>query len=267
MAAAVAEIGRIGTLRAGLVETKQRLIVEGDQLRQRSDQAVNEQSQVSRRSQELANILRERRRGIGDLDRESQQLRLELKDADVLSELKVDLEKIDEALAADEHELGLATATGLPTAETAEFSQELEQILRAWDFPESDRVAWEDTRTDVIIGKRRRADQGKGLRAITCSGFLLALLKRCVENARPHLGLLVLDLPLLAYWKPEGKEDNLSGTHLDENFYRWTGKLRDCQVIVIENRPLPDWTEDVAHVIRFTKNKSSGRYGLFPPVG
>jgi hypothetical protein len=77
----------------------------------------------------------------------------------------------------------------------------------------------------------------------------------------------VLDSPLLAYWKPEGKEDNLSGTHVDEYFYRWTGKLSpSCQVIVIENRPLPDWASDVANVIRFTKNKNSGRYGLFPPV-
>ena len=267
VAAARAEIRRIGVLRAGLVETKQQLITEGDQLRQRSDQAVNEQSLVSRRSQELANVLRERRRGIGDLDREAQQLRLELKDADVVSELKADLDKLDEAVADGEQRSGSGAATSLPTAETAEFAEELEQILRAWDFPQSDRVAWEDTRTDVTIGKRRRADQGKGLRAITCSAFLLALLKRCVEQTRPHLGLLVLDSPLLAYWKPEGKEDNLSGTHVDENFYRWTGKLSpNCQVIVIENRPLPDWTEDLAHVIRFPKNKNSGRYGLFPPV-
>jgi AAA domain len=51
----------------------------------------------------------------------------------------------------------------------------------------------------------------------------LALLKRCVEKIRPHLGLLVLDSPLLAYWKPEGEEDNLTGTHVDEYFYRWAG--------------------------------------------
>jgi hypothetical protein len=51
---------------------------------------------------------------------------------------------------------------------------------------------------DVTIGARQRGDQGKGLRAITCSAFLLALLNRCLSKARPHLGLLVLDSPLLA---------------------------------------------------------------------
>jgi hypothetical protein len=267
VAAARAEIERIGTLRQGLVETKQRLIVEGEQLKDRSNQALSEQSQVSRQSQELATLLRERRRGIGDLDREAQRLRLQLKDADVLAELKSELARFDETITAGEQQSGTGSNAGLPTAETTEFAQELETILRAWDFPGSDRVAWEDTKTDVIIGSRRRADQGKGLRAITCSAFLLALLKRCVEKIRPHLGLLVLDSPLLAYWKPEGEEDNLTGTHVDEYFYRWAGKLpSNSQVIVIEDRPLPDWVSSVAHVVRFTKNQSSGRYGLFPPL-
>ena len=151
-----------------------------------------------------------------------------------------------------------------PTSETTEFAAELESILQAWDFPEAGRVAWEESRLDVTIGARRRGDQGKGLRAITCSAFLLALLKRCLARAKPHLGLLVLDSPLLAYWKPEGREDDLRGPRVDECFYRWMESLPTRnQVIVVENRPLPDWVSNVAHVIHFTKNRASGRYGLF----
>ena len=81
IAAARAEIERIERLRVGLVDTKQRLIDENQQLRDRSDRALNEQREVSRRTQELAALLRERRRGIGDLDREAQQIRFQLKDA------------------------------------------------------------------------------------------------------------------------------------------------------------------------------------------
>jgi hypothetical protein len=265
--AAQAEIRRIEALRSGLVETQRRLVVEGQQLRDRSDNALNEQSVVARRTQELATILRERRRGIGDLDNEAQQLRLQLRDADIVQELQAELIKFETAIETGEQQPGLGAAAGLPTAETTEFAQEIEAILKAWDFPGADRVAWDDRRTDVTIGARRRADQGKGLRAITCSAFLLALLKRCVDKGRPHLGLLVLDSPLLAYWKPEGTEDNLTGTHVDEYFYRWTATLPPkTQVIIIENRPLPDWISSIAHVIRFTKNKSVGRYGLFQPV-
>jgi hypothetical protein len=263
-AAARAEIERIGVLRAGLVETKQRLSVEGEQLSLRTDRAADEQRLVSRRAQELAGILRERRRGIGDLDREAQQLRLQLKDADVLEELKAELARMNEAVTASEEQITGTPGGGLPPSETTEFAAEIESILQAWDFPEAGRVAWEESRMDVTIGARRRGDQGKGLRAITCSAFLLGLLKRCLLKARPHLGLLVLDSPLLAYWKPEGQADDLRGTRVDECFYRWMASLpTDNQVLVIENRPLPNWVSDVAHIIHFTKNRSSGRYGLF----
>jgi len=263
-AAARAEIERIGVLRTGLVETKRRLSSEGQQLSARTDRAADEQRQVSKRAQEIAAILRERRRGIGDLDHEAQQLRLQLKDADVLEELKAELARMNEAIAAGEEQISATPGATLPPAETTEFAADIEAILQAWDFPEAGRVAWEDSRMDVTIGARRRGDQGKGLRAITCSAFLLGLLKRCLAKARPHLGLLVLDSPLLAYWKPEGQADDLRGTRVDECFYRWMAALpANSQVLVIENRPLPDWVTDVAHVIHFTKNRTSGRYGLF----
>ena len=262
--AARAEIERIGALRGGLVETKQRLSVEGQQLSARTDRALDEQRQVSRRALELAGILRERRRGIGDLDHEAQQLRLQLKDADVLEELRAELARMNEAVTVSEEQITGTPGGTLPPAETTEFAAEIEAILQAWDFPEVGRVAWEESRMDVTIGARRRGDQGKGLRAITCSGFLLGLLKRCLSKARPHLGLLVFDSPLLAYWKPEGQADDLRGTRVDECFYRWMSSLpENNQVLVIENRPLPNWVSDVAHIIHFTKNRSSGRYGLF----
>jgi hypothetical protein len=263
-AAARAEIGRIGALRAGLVETKLRLSAEGQQLSVRTDRAADEQRQFSRRAQEIATILRERRRGIGDLDQEAQQLRLQLKDADVLEELKAELARMNEAIATSEEQISATPGATLPPAETTEFAADIESTLGAWDFPEAGRVAWEDSRMDVTIGARRRGDQGKGLRAITCSAFLLALLKRSLAKARPHLGLLVLDSPLLAYWKPEGQADDLRGTRVDECFYRWIATLpANSQVLVIENRPLPDWVSDVAHIVHFTKNRSTGRYGLF----
>ena len=264
VSAARAEIERIGILRHGLLETKRRLVIENDQLTQRAGRAADEQRVMSRRSQELALVLRERRRGIGDLDREAHELRVQLKDADVITELKDELGGMDEVIDADEEIKVASTALSLPPTETTEFAVELETILKAWDFPEVGRVAWEETRTDVLIGNRRRGDQGKGLRAITCSAFLLALMKRCVEKSRPHLGIVILDSPLLAYWKPEGTADDLRGTKVDECFYRWMQSLpKHAQVIVIENRPLPDWVDAVAHVIHFTKNKNEGRFGLF----
>jgi hypothetical protein len=129
------------------------------------------------------------------------------------------------------------------------------------------RVTDVEAHSCLAIGKRRRGDQGKGLRAITCAAFLVALMNRCLEKSYPHLGLLVLDSPLLAYWKPEGQADNLSGTKVDECFYKWLQKFpAGGQTIIIENRPLPDWVSRNANVVQFTKNKDVGRYGLFPQV-
>jgi hypothetical protein len=75
----------------------------------------------------------------------------------------------------------------------------------------------------------------------------------------------VLDSPLLAYWKPEGEEDDLRGTDLDEMFYGYLlGLHRDNQVIVIENKHPPQFVFDGGHVTVFTKNPHHGRYGFFP---
>jgi hypothetical protein len=109
VAAARAEIERIEVLRAGLVETKQRLSVEGQQLSARTDRAAAEQRVVSRQAQEIASVLRERRGGIGSLDTEAQQLRLHLKDADVLEELKAELARMNEAVTVSEEQI-----TGTP---------------------------------------------------------------------------------------------------------------------------------------------------------
>ena len=128
---------------------------------------------------------------IGDLDREAQQLRFEPKDADILAELAAELKQMDATLAADESEGGVSPRATLPSAETFEFAQEMETVLQAWDFPGAGRVAWDEPRMDVTIGASRRGHQGKGLRAVTCSAFLLTLMRRCLLKLRPHLGLIL----------------------------------------------------------------------------
>ena len=84
----------------------------------------------------------------------------------------------------------------------------------------------------------------------------------------PHPGFVVLDSPLLAYWKPEGDDDDLRGTDLKEMFYRYLlGMRKDNQIIVVENERPPDFVSDEGNVIVFTKNPHQGRYGFFPVTG
>jgi hypothetical protein len=87
----------------------------------------------------------------------------------------------------------------------------------------------------------------------------------CRERELPHPGFVVLDSPLLAYWKPEGKDDDLSGTDLKERFYGYLlGLSKDNQVIIIENEHPPQFVFDKSAVTVFTKNPHEGRYGFFP---
>jgi hypothetical protein len=78
----------------------------------------------------------------------------------------------------------------------------------------------------------------------------------------------VLDSPLLAYRRPEGKEDDLRGTDLNERFYAYLQSMRsDQQVIIVENSDPPENIRSLDQVTMFSKNPHSGRYGFFPLSG
>ncbi len=85
------------------------------------------------------------------------------------------------------------------------------------------------------------------------------------SNDFPHPGFLVIDSPLLAYFKPEGDDDLLlRGSNLKEKFYEYLVRCHTSkgQVIIIENQhPPAEFVHDV-HVTAFTNNPSEGRAGF-----
>ncbi len=158
-----------------------------------------------------------------------------------------------------------AVAVGFSETIAHRFSMKLEQILKAWNFPGECRVHYDKDASDFVIDGKPRGSRGKGLRAITHAAVSLALLEFCQEHELPHPGFLLLDSPLLAYFKPEGDEDTaLQGTDLKERFYSYLKAHhgRDSQVIVIENQHPPDSELDGLSVTVFTRNPAEGRYGL-----
>lgn len=145
------------------------------------------------------------------------------------------------------------------------FALTVEQILSEWHYPNATRVFFDETKRDFQIAGKDRGSTGKGLRAITHAAVTIGLMVFCKENDLPHPGFVVLDSPLLAYWKPEGAEDDLRGTDLKERFYEYLLGLRsDLQVIIVENEHPPQPVLDRANVVIFTKNPHQGRYGFFP---
>jgi hypothetical protein len=149
------------------------------------------------------------------------------------------------------------------------YAQAVQALLKAWDFPRSERVFFDSSLNDLVIDGQPRASRGKGLRAITHAAMSVGLMEFCRERNLSHPGFVVLDSPLLAYYEPEGAEDEeLAGSDLKERFYEYLAKnLLDAQVIVVENQHPPESIKGDITFTDFTKNPQEGRYGFFPITG
>lgn len=154
--------------------------------------------------------------------------------------------------------------SGLPKSILGEFSRRVENLLKSWGFPQVDNVYFDETTFDFVISNKPRGSYGKGLRAITHAAFSIALLEFCVSQSLPHPGFVVLDSPLLAYKDPDPGNDEIKKTDLKDKFYSYLSSLGNkYQIIIFENvKPQSELTN--FHEIYFSKNESSGRYGLFP---
>ncbi len=179
---------------------------------------------------------------------------------DRLENQKTDLigETLPEEVAKD------ATYTDLSETVLDAFSKKVEELLTVWHFPGSNRVYFDKSAKDLVIDGKPRGSRGKGLRAITHAACSIALLEYCKEHNLPHPGFVILDSPLLAYWAPEGREDDLKGTDLKDRFYQYlASEHKDDQIIIIENEHPQQSLQGIAVTI-FTKNPHQGRYGFFP---
>ena len=145
------------------------------------------------------------------------------------------------------------------------FSMTVQNILQSWDFPDTANVYFDESVKDFVINGKPRGSRGKGLRAITHAAVTLGLLEFCQKNNLPHPGFVVMDSPLLAYYEPEGEEDNLQGSDLKQKFYKYLlEEHSNSQVIIIENQHPPEAFEQKMELTIFTKNPQEGRFGLFP---
>jgi hypothetical protein len=102
------------------------------------------------------------------------------------------------------------------------------------------------------------------MRAITHAAFTVGLLEYTRVNELPHPGFVVLDTPLLAYREPEGEEDDLTGTDVQDRFYEYLEALKERQVIIFENNDPPEAVKRRSQTLFFSKNPHLGRYGFFP---
>lgn len=263
--AAIAEMAKISRLRRELGETVESLESERDELAVATEQPEKEQSEAEQQIREIASpVLSAERASYRELVSQRAEVRVKLERFGRLADLvaqRLDLDADSDGTAADEPQ----SKTVISKNVLDEYAQTVERILKEWHYPDARRVFFDEGKRDLQIAGKDRGSSGKGLRAITHAAAKVALMEFCRERHLPHPGFVVLDSPLLAYWKPEGSDDDLSGSDLKEMFYQYlSGISAECQVIVVENEHPPPSVESHANVIVFTKNPEHGRYGLFP---
>ena len=264
--AARKEIEKIEGLRTELASTVRELEREGLSFDRRLPAVANELRAISDSvDRQLAPRLSNLRKTYSDFADKRGEVREALSLYSTVQDLerrRADLEKHVEAERAE----ALASAD-LPTTVTHSFAKTVESILTSWHFPQAGDVYFDAKARDLVISGKSRIAFGKGLRAITHAAFTLGLLSFCRTHKTPHAGFVVLDSPLLAYRKPDGKEDDLRGTDLHEQFYAYLQALPpEMQVIVVENSDPPEPIRALDQVLMFTKSPHQGRYGLFPMI-
>ncbi|WP_334109251.1 hypothetical protein [Methylobacillus sp.] len=262
--AARKEIGKIEILRSELAVTVRELTREGASFDRRMPLVVAELDELSGSVDSLiVPKLAKLRASYSELNDKRAEVREALGLYATVQDMerrRTDLEKVQDAIAKPQ----TVTST-VPTAAADAFAQSVETILGDWHFPEAGRVHFDPNTRDLVIAGKPRGARGKGLRAITHAAFTLGLLAHCRSSHIPHPGFVILDSPLLAYREPDGKEDDLRGTDLKEQFYGYLQALpKDRQVIVVENTDPPDAIKNLEQVEMFSKNPYGGRYGLFP---
>lgn len=262
--AASAEIEKIARLRAELQETvinlKSEAVSKEQELSGKNERYENLNTQIQ---ETVAPTVSEERTSFSELI----EKRAEVQKGLDLYAREAKLEERKLSLEQDEGEEGSSGAmvTGLPDSVAHDFSLRVSKLLKAWDFPGDCLVHFDKETTDFVIDGKPRGSRGKGLRAITHAAITIALLEYCLENDLPHPGFVVLDSPLLAYFKPEGDEDRqLQGTNLKESFYSYLVEHHstDSQVVIVENQHPPDSVLDGLRMTVFTGNPNEGREGF-----
>jgi hypothetical protein len=166
---------------------------------------------------------------------------------------------------------GEPASVGPDSTTIFDFGETVKAVLKAWKFPDADKVQFDGKAYDITVAGKSRAANGKGVRAVLHAAFNVAVVVHCIENNLPHPGFLVLDTPLLTYREPLTSrhgdlledEAELKATALAEYFYKHLASLKDyLQVIVIENSDPPSAIDGLARIETFTGSHGNGRAGL-----
>ncbi|MGL5714402.1 MAG: AAA family ATPase [Paraclostridium sp.] len=145
--------------------------------------------------------------------------------------------------------------------------KEVAQILMKCKLYDEVSVSFDMKSFDLIVNGKKKGSFGKGYRSIINSALILSIMNYTTSRSLPHTKVVIIDSPLTAYRgkdNAEGADDKISDD-VKQGFYKYLSeKYKDKQVIILENvQPQDDVIKNIKYYY-FSKNKSKGRYGLYP---
>ncbi|WP_028453234.1 hypothetical protein [Chitinilyticum aquatile] len=146
----------------------------------------------------------------------------------------------------------------------------VKQLLGEWGVPGVDSVYFDGGVSDIEINQRKRTSYGKGKRGIFLTAYMVALMERALSNNYPHLGVTIIDSPVVTYKDPKhakgSDKDELLDESVKDRFYTWLAtRSEPGQIIILENEEPNSATLSKLRYTEFVgKSNSKGRQGFFP---
>lgn len=143
-------------------------------------------------------------------------------------------------------------------------------LLDNWGVPGVDSVYFDDGVSDIEINQRKRTSYGKGKRGIFLTAYMVALMEGALGNGHPHLGLTIIDSPVVTYKDPKhsknAEKEDLLDESVKDRFYAWLASRNEPgQIIILENEePNAETLLKLLHTEFVGAGNTTGRGGFFP---
>lgn len=156
----------------------------------------------------------------------------------------------------------------VPVELLKEFTTEIFNTLSEWGYEDLESVTFDEKLQDIMVNGQERKSNGKGFRAFFYAAFSVSLMDYLLSQNHPFTRVLLLDSPVTTLKENElrdgtNQDDMIDVSMQDSLFIALSKNSTNKQVIIMENKELPQQVEECNH-IEFTKGKSIGRYGFFP---